>query len=131
MIRTRAIYRLKRRPPKMDELVILPVRFLADSLEELVKREKNWVWLPALAPTAVLLRAPRAEKKAWEAFCETYRQQLRCDPKARDLVKRLAKYAEDHDVLLCCYCADEERCHRGILKEEINHECTRMDTNDE
>jgi uncharacterized protein YeaO (DUF488 family) len=76
------------------------------------------VWLPELAPSPELLTAavrPRDDDRAWERFVRRYRAEMRRPGPARllDLLAVLSRHAS---FSVGCYCADEARCHRSILK---------------
>jgi len=80
----------------------------------------NWydVWLPALAPSAALVKeAQAAETPAqWRAFTRTYRSEMSA-PDAARLLDLLAALSHQTDFSVGCYCADEARCHRSVLRE--------------
>jgi uncharacterized protein YeaO (DUF488 family) len=76
------------------------------------------VWLPALAPSAELVRqalAARSERD-WKRFVRSYRKEMHaaCQRAALDV---LAALSHQTDFSVGCYCADERRCHRAVLRE--------------
>ena len=75
------------------------------------------VWLPNLAPSEGLLKeAMRADDdKAWRAFERKYRAEMK-RPEADRLLGLLAALSRDSSFSVGCYCADESRCHRSILR---------------
>lgn len=76
------------------------------------------VWLPALAPSAELLKQARAageDDKAWQAFARRFRSEMK-QPHARQLLDMLAALSHDARFSLGCYCANEARCHRSVLR---------------
>jgi uncharacterized protein YeaO (DUF488 family) len=77
------------------------------------------VWLPDLAPSQALVRwvmaAPLTPKR-WAAFRGRYRQEMR-QPAARRLLTLLAALSAESDFSVGCYCEDETRCHRSVLRE--------------
>jgi uncharacterized protein YeaO (DUF488 family) len=81
---------------------------------------ENWydVWLPNLAPSAELVKeAQGAESpRAWEAFKRKYRSEMARPENARvlDLLSALSHHA---DFSVGCYCENEDRCHRSVLRE--------------
>ena len=75
------------------------------------------VWLPELAPSESLvrqaLRAPDA--RAWRGFARRYRAEMN-RPEARRLLALLAALSRHTDLSVGCYCAEEARCHRSVLR---------------
>jgi uncharacterized protein YeaO (DUF488 family) len=76
------------------------------------------VWLPELAPSAAAVkRALAAESPAeWQAFVKGYRREMSQSDKVR-LLKLLAALSQDANLSVGCYCEDESRCHRSVLRE--------------
>lgn len=81
--------------------------------------KQNWydVWLPDLAPSEGLVKlGQRAESDAdWKAFARKYRKEMSSPARARvlDLLAALSHHA---DFSVGCYCEDEARCHRSVLR---------------
>ena len=75
------------------------------------------VWLPDLAPSESLVRqALRAsDERAWRAFAKRYRAEMR-RPEARRLLVLLAALSHGTNLSVGCYCAEEARCHRSVLR---------------
>lgn len=88
------------------------------------KREyasKNFfdVWLPELAPSEELLKESRVyaeEPSAWRRFVRRYRAEMGT-PEKRHLLELLASLSRQTNFSVGCYCADESRCHRSLLRE--------------
>jgi len=80
---------------------------------------QNWydVWLPELAPSRPLVRlAQRAETAAaWKAFARRYRAEMAAPEKVH-LLRTLAVLSREADFSVGCYCPDESRCHRSVLR---------------
>jgi len=79
------------------------------------------VWLPNLAPSEALLKAARAavaddDARAWKAFERRYRAEMKT-AETRALLDTLAALSRAADFSVGCYCADESRCHRSVLRE--------------
>ena len=76
------------------------------------------VWLPEAAPSEALLKlAHGASTDAqWRAFARRYRAEMSQPERAR-LLNLLAALSHTTDFSVGCYCADERRCHRSILRE--------------
>jgi len=94
-----------RRPPRG----VPKARFAAD----------NWydLWLPDLAPSEALVKsAQRAESDAdWKAFARKYRKEMASPVRVR-LLELLAALSQGADFSVGCYCEDEARCHRSVLR---------------
>ncbi|CBE69332.1 MAG: DUF488 family protein [Candidatus Methylomirabilis oxygeniifera] len=75
------------------------------------------VWLPELAPSAELVKIALSapDERQWGAFVRRYRTEMK-RPAANRLVNLLAAFSQHTAFSVGCYCADEARCHRSILK---------------
>ena len=86
--------------------------------EDYAARDYFDVWLPELAPSAPVVAwalsrpftAPR-----WAAYERRYRSEMR-RPAAQRLLALLAALSSRTNVSIGCYCEDETRCHRSILR---------------
>jgi uncharacterized protein YeaO (DUF488 family) len=76
------------------------------------------LWLPQLAPSAELVKeAQRAQStKEWETFARKYRAEM-AEPDNARLLALLAALSRRVDLEVGCYCEDESRCHRSVLRE--------------
>ncbi len=81
---------------------------------------QNWydVWLPNLAPTAELMKLGRAaeSEKDWAAFIRKYRAEMADAEKSR-ILDLLAALSHGTNLSVGCYCENEARCHRSVLRE--------------
>jgi uncharacterized protein YeaO (DUF488 family) len=79
----------------------------------------NWfdLWLPELAPSADLLRRARTPDGGldWPAFARRYRVEMAA-PEASRLLDLLAAMSRQAAFSVGCYCEDETRCHRSLLR---------------
>jgi uncharacterized protein YeaO (DUF488 family) len=75
------------------------------------------VWLPELAPSEGLVkRALRAETdREWSAFVKAYRREM-TRPGAARLLQLLGAMSRSTALSVGCYCENEARCHRSILR---------------
>ena len=75
------------------------------------------VWYPELAPSAPLVkRALAAGTEAdWKGFVRKYRNEMD-EPGARRTLDLLAALSSNADFSLGCYCENEARCHRSVLR---------------
>lgn len=87
--------------------------------EDLSRRDYFDVWLPELAPSAPLVSWALSEPlspRRWATFARRYRAEMR-KPVARRLIALLAAFSAREDFSVGCYCEDESRCHRSVLRE--------------
>ena len=84
---------------------------------EFARRDFYDVWLPALSPTPDLVAEglAAADEKAWRKFSRSFESQMK-EPDAARLLDLLAALSRQTAFSLGCYCADERRCHRSILR---------------
>jgi uncharacterized protein YeaO (DUF488 family) len=75
------------------------------------------VWLPNLAPSAGLLKQIRGADAgaAWNLFLRRYRSEM-AKPDNSRILDLLAAFSHQTNFSAGCYCADEQRCHRSILR---------------
>jgi uncharacterized protein YeaO (DUF488 family) len=77
------------------------------------------VWLPDLAPSAPLFKFATSEPltdKRWAAFAKKYRAEMNA-PAAQRLIALLAALSKDGSFSVGCYCENQARCHRSLLRE--------------
>jgi uncharacterized protein YeaO (DUF488 family) len=77
------------------------------------------VWLPELAPSAPLVSWALSEpftSARWATYARKYRAEMR-QPTAQRLLALLANLSLQTNFSVGCYCEDETRCHRSLLKE--------------
>jgi uncharacterized protein YeaO (DUF488 family) len=75
------------------------------------------IWLPDLAPSESLLKQAlhAHDERAWRSFARRYRAEMK-KPAANRLLELLATLSHQTNFSVGCYCADEARCHRSVLK---------------
>jgi len=90
---------------------------------EFASRDFYDVWLPELAPAETLVKAGQsaASDRDWRAFARRYRAEM-AQPAAARLLDLLAALSRTTSLSVGCYCADEARCHRSVLRELLQ-EC--------
>jgi uncharacterized protein YeaO (DUF488 family) len=95
-----------RRPPRG----VAKARFARD----------DWfdVWLPNLSPSAGLVASGQAagDDKSWKAFARKYRAEM-AKPEAAHVLAALAALSQSANFSVGCYCENEARCHRSVLRE--------------
>lgn len=76
------------------------------------------VWFPNLSPSEPLLKQvwPISDEKTWRTFRRRFLAEMKLPAARRDL-DLLAALSHQTNFSIGCYCDDESRCHRTILKE--------------
>ena len=77
------------------------------------------VWFPNLAPSEELLRWARGEtldERRWKTFARRYQAEMNT-PENRRVLDLVAVLSQQANLSVGCYCADEARCHRSLLRE--------------
>ena len=79
------------------------------------------VWLPELAPSEALVKQARSapDERAWRSFARRYRSEMK-RPEAARLLELLAALSRQTSFSVGCYCPDEARCHRSVLRELLS-----------
>jgi len=85
---------------------------------EFSKRDFYDVWLPNLAPSQELVSMAQAsqDERSWNTFKRRFRTEMN-GPDAARVLDLLAALSHQTNFSLGCYCENEARCHRSILKE--------------
>lgn len=75
------------------------------------------LWLPALSPSQQLVTVALQAKdeRTWKTFERKYRAEMN-KPETGKLLELLAALSHQTNFSVGCYCEDETRCHRSILK---------------
>ena len=89
-------------------------------------RKEDWgrrdyfdVWLPDLAPSAPVVDWALDERwtpERWARYARLYRGEM-TEPAATRLIALLALLSRTTDLSVGCYCADEDHCHRALLRD--------------
>jgi uncharacterized protein YeaO (DUF488 family) len=76
------------------------------------------VWLPMLAPTPGLVKQALASQteRDWNRFVKKYRLEMTATDQS-GILHALATLSHQANFSVGCYCADEARCHRSVLRE--------------
>lgn len=84
---------------------------------EFARRDWYDVWFPLLAPSPATMRLGRAAQTEaqWRAFQKKYRAEMAAADAARAL-DLLAALSRQTHFSVGCYCRDEARCHRAVLR---------------
>ena len=75
------------------------------------------VWLPALSPSPALLTIGQraADDRAWRVFERQFTKEMSAADASR-VLDLLAALSHTTNFSVGCYCEDEHRCHRSVLK---------------
>jgi len=85
---------------------------------EFASRDFYDAWLPTLAPSAELMAWIKAEEitpARWEQFTRKYKAEM-AQGEAPHVVAALAALSRGSEFSVGCYCEDEARCHRSLLR---------------
>jgi len=91
---------------------------------------RNWydVWLPNLAPSQELMKLGQAARSdsEWKAFAKKYRAEM-ADTERSRVLDLLAALSHSAAFSVGCYCEDESRCHRSLLRELLAERGARIE----
>ena len=65
----------------------------------------------------------RAAAWCWKKFTRRYRREMR---EQEHVLALLARLSQDTNFAVGCYCEDESRCHRSILREILAEHDARL-----
>ncbi len=80
------------------------------------RRDIYDVWFPNLAPSEALLREfMPVDDASWPRFSRRYLAEMK-EPLPRRDIELLAALSHHADFSVGCYCENEARCHRTLLR---------------
>ena len=83
---------------------------------------ENWydVWFPLLAPSVETMKLGQSADSpaAWAMFTKKYKAEM-AEPGAKHALELLAALSHTANFSVGCYCEDESRCHRSILRQQL------------
>jgi uncharacterized protein YeaO (DUF488 family) len=86
------------------------------------------VWLPELSPSAGVvtwaLSRPWTDAR-WRQFARKYRREM-ARPEGQHLLDLVAALSRTSNLSVGCYCEDESRCHRSLLRELLRGKGARL-----
>jgi uncharacterized protein YeaO (DUF488 family) len=119
------IVRLGSARAKGEGLRIGTVRHPPRGVPKSEHSSRNWydVWLPELAPSAQAVKLGRGAVTPgqWARFVKRYRAEMAAPDRIR-MLKLLAALSHEASFSVGCYCADEARCHRSILRSLLKQQ---------
>lgn len=84
---------------------------------EFASRDFYDVWFPNLSPSEALLKEGQPlDEKSWKRFVRRFLAEMKAPEVRRDL-DLLAALSHQANFSVGCYCEDESRCHRSILRD--------------
>jgi uncharacterized protein YeaO (DUF488 family) len=95
---------------------------------EYASRDFYDVWFPLLAPSEALLHEAKDahDERSWTRFVRKFKAEMKASNPARTL-DLLAALSHCSELAVGCYCADEARCHRGVLRALLAERGARID----
>jgi uncharacterized protein YeaO (DUF488 family) len=89
----------------------------------------NWydVWFPVLAPSPATVKLGQNVDSGagWRRFARRYRAEMK-RPEATQALDLLAALSRRSNFAVGCYCEDESRCHRSLLRELLKKRGARV-----
>ena len=89
---------------------------------DFAKRDFYDVWLPTLSPSAELVgfaQHSEGDERFWKVFERRFCAEMK-RPEASHLLDLLTALSHQTNFSLGCYCAEEGRCHRSILRKLLD-----------
>ena len=85
---------------------------------EFASRNFYDVWYPNIAPSAELMKIGQSveTEKEWAAFARKYRAEM-ARPEPSRTLDLMAALSHEANFSVGCYCEDEQRCHRSLLRK--------------
>lgn len=91
---------------------------------------QNWydIWFPNLSPSPETMKIGKnaSTDKEWHMFKKKYRAEM-ATPENSRILELLAALSRQTDFSVGCYCKDEARCHRSVLKELLIEKGARIE----
>jgi uncharacterized protein YeaO (DUF488 family) len=85
------------------------------------------VWFPNLSPSETLLKSTNPnDDKSWKTFRRLFVAEMKA-PEARRSLDLLAALSHQTNLSVGCYCEEESRCHRSILRKLLEQRGARLE----
>jgi uncharacterized protein YeaO (DUF488 family) len=124
------IIRLGEKRAPGEGLRIGTVRYPPRGVPKARYASENWfdVWLPELAPTPATMKLAQGALtgRQWTAFVRKYRTEMARPPAGR-ILDTLAALSRQANFSVGCYCAEEARCHRSVLRELLKEHGAKLE----
>jgi uncharacterized protein YeaO (DUF488 family) len=83
---------------------------------------EDWydVWYPNLAPSVETMKLGKEARteRDWAVYAKRFRAEM-AEPAASRTLDLLAALSHTSNFSVGCYCQDEARCHRSLLREML------------
>jgi uncharacterized protein YeaO (DUF488 family) len=86
------------------------------------------VWLPELSPSPLLfswMMGANITDARWKNFARRYQGEMK-KPEPQRLLALLAALSRQTNISVGCYCENESRCHRSLLRELLQQQGAAM-----
>jgi uncharacterized protein YeaO (DUF488 family) len=85
---------------------------------DFAKRDWYDVWYPLLAPSVAIMKLGLGAEsdRQWAVFARKYRAEM-AEPAASQSLDVLATLSHHANFSVGCYCENEQRCHRSLLRQ--------------
>ena len=94
---------------------------------------KNWydVWLPNISPSVETMKIGKNVKtdREWLAFEKKYRKEM-AKPDNIHILELLVALSHQANFSVGCYCENETRCHRSVLKKILKEMGAKFEQDD-
>lgn len=112
-----------------EGLRIGTARFLPRGVRREDWQKKGYfdLWLPLLAPDPEAIKKFLSGRMTFQTFARHYRARLK-NKECRHVIELLAGVSLFVPLSLGCFCEEESRCHRSVLREQIAAEVEKRRT---
>ena len=97
---------------------------------EFARRDFYDVWFPLLAPSTPTMKlglAGKHDDRQWAAFVRRYTAEMK-EAAASQALDLLAGLSRHSNFSIGCYCEDEARCHRSLLRQLLRARGAKLET---
>ena len=86
------------------------------------------VWFPNLAPSVATMKLaqPAPTPAQWSVFARKYKAEM-AEPDTKHALQLLATLSHTTNFSVGCYCEDERRCHRSLLRQLLVENGARLE----
>jgi uncharacterized protein YeaO (DUF488 family) len=85
---------------------------------DFAKRDYYDLWLPMLSPSQPVVSRAMSQPwtdARWAKFVRDYRAEMN-RPEPKQMIELLARLSHEVNFAVGCYCENEQRCHRSVLR---------------
>ena len=127
------VVRLGTRRTRGEGLRIGTVRLPPRGVPKAKFASQDWfdVWLPNLAPSLGTMKLARGAKtpSEWAKFVRKYKAEMKA-PEPSHLLELLAALSHQASFSVGCYCENEDRCHRSVLRTLLAERGAKLESMD-